>query len=93
MDCRVWVATEWIFCCSATLLEELKAPNEELDKFSVQTLRGGVLYGTSSPPRSLDRWEYWKKKLAELAKSEDLGLENETKTRVHEALKIMESQS
>lgn len=94
MDCRAWVAAEWILCCSKVLLEEMNLPNEELDEHDIAVLRPGDLYGSDLPPRSLQRWGFWKKRLAQIAKeSEELGLEAETRNRVEEAIKVMESQS
>ncbi|KAI5464096.1 hypothetical protein BGZ63DRAFT_376899 [Mariannaea sp. PMI_226] len=94
MDCRVWVATEWILNCSVTLKKEMMSPNEDLTENEAASRGTGKLCDDSITPRSLQRWDFWKKRLAEIAKeADDLGLQEETKKRVEEALKTLESQS
>lgn len=94
MDCRVWVATEWILNCSDLLEKEMKASNEELTKDEAGIRGTGKLCDDSITSRSWQRWEFWKKRLAEIEKEADgLGLEEETRKRVEESLKVLESQS
>ncbi|KEY70808.1 hypothetical protein S7711_11482 [Stachybotrys chartarum IBT 7711] len=92
LNCRVWIATEWILCCSKVLLENMKSPVEELAELQLISQETGPLFGKSLPPRSLQRWEFWKKRLAEISEeSESLGIDTEVKQRVEETLKHMES--
>lgn len=94
MDCRVWVATEWILNCSDTLKKEMKSPNEELTEDEAGIRGTGKFCDDTITPRSWQRWEFWKKRLAEIAKeADDLSLQEETKKRVEETLKVLESQS
>jgi len=94
MDCRVWVATEWILNCADTLENEMKSPNEELTEDEAGIRGTGRLCDDSIAPRSMQRWEFWKKRLAEIAKEAgDLGLQEETTKRVEKALMILEWQA
>ncbi|KFA70922.1 hypothetical protein S40288_10182 [Stachybotrys chartarum IBT 40288] len=84
-DCQVWATTEWILQCSESLMKEM-TPSE-----GQETLKKapGPLFGTDKPPRSLQRWDFWKKRLGEISnESEVLGIEAETKIRIEKALKF-----
>lgn len=92
MDCRVWVATQWLINCSDTLEKEMKSPNEDLtERQAINRGTGKLCVDSNIMPRSVQRWEFWKKRLAEIAEGADgdLGLEEETKKRVEEALKVL----
>ncbi|KAG9255540.1 uncharacterized protein F5Z01DRAFT_672852 [Emericellopsis atlantica] len=71
MDCRVWVATEWTLHCSDTLEKEMKSTNEELTEDEAGIRGTGQLCDDSITPRSLQRWEFWKERLAEIATEAD----------------------
>jgi hypothetical protein len=93
-DCRVWVAAEWILNCSDALEREIKSPNGELTGDEAGARGTGELCDDSITPRGLQRWEFWKKRLAEILNEADTnGLEEETKKHGEEALKVLESWS
>ncbi|KAF5010629.1 hypothetical protein FDECE_3231 [Fusarium decemcellulare] len=72
MECRLWVATEWIIRCADCSVIWL-GPNCNAKR---------VL--------SLERWEFWKKRLSELAAdAEELELGSTVPTRITKALEAM----
>lgn len=56
-----------------------------------QSLKPGDLYGKDLAPLSLQRWEFWEKRLGELL--HDGVIQDDTKKHVKEALKVMGSVS
>ncbi|KAI9897352.1 hypothetical protein N3K66_007208 [Trichothecium roseum] len=91
MDCRVWVAAEWLIRCGRVLLDQINVTNRDPD-IDANFQDPGPLYGEDQPPRSLQRWEFWKTRLGEIhAQSASLGLSSETKQHVEAALKAMGS--
>ncbi|KAI0535787.1 hypothetical protein GGR58DRAFT_503928 [Xylaria digitata] len=66
MECRVWAASEWTIRCARPVFEEITLEKEKLDKNTVRLLRAGSLC-ENVLPLSLERWEYWRKRFAELA--------------------------
>ncbi|KAF4416412.1 hypothetical protein F53441_14548, partial [Fusarium austroafricanum] len=85
MNCQVWAVTEWILQCSQFLMKEM-TPTEG----QTETIRKapGPLFGKDLPPQSLQRWDFWKKRLIEISnESEALGVETEIKLRIEKALK------
>ena len=58
MDCRVWVATEWILNCSDALIKEMKSPNEDLSTDEAGIRGTGKLCDRSVAARSLQRLEF-----------------------------------
>lgn len=91
MDCQVWAATEWILQCSQLLMKEMMAVEEQTETVLKAP---GPLFGKDLPPRSLQRWDFWKKRLAEVSNEcETLGIEAETRLRIEKAIEVMESTS
>lgn len=89
MDCRVWVATEWIIRC-AFIVFDLLNPKEEVTEHTARIFGTGSLI-EDIQPLSVERWEYWKRRFFELAANRDgLGLGDTSVERISEALKSME---
>ena len=65
MECRLWVASEWIIHCARLIFQDL-ASEEELDEHAARSLRTGSLCD-QIPPMSVERWDYWKKRFSELS--------------------------
>lgn len=72
-ECYLWVATQWLTKC-AQLLRRNMASAEGLDEEAQEAIPPGPLC-KSVPPRSLERWNFWRSRLAELASA---GLQRET---------------
>jgi hypothetical protein len=88
MDCRLWVASEWIIRCADILFEHMTS-KEELDEGSARAIMLGPLC-ENVKPLSVERWEYWKKRFSELATDAgSLGLDASITVRISEALKSM----
>jgi hypothetical protein len=89
LNCRLWVAAEWIVRCSGPLLWRLTAPKDPGEK-PIQTELTGTLYGEGLPPWNLQRWEFWKERLTLFAgEHESFGLVDETTQHIHRALETM----
>lgn len=88
MECRVWVASEWILRCANLIFHDLNS-KEELDESTARSLRTGPLCD-GKPPLSVERWKFWKKRFSELATDPDsLGLDSATTERISDVLKSM----
>ncbi|KAI0161952.1 hypothetical protein GGR52DRAFT_561811 [Hypoxylon sp. FL1284] len=85
MECRIWVACEWIINCANIIFEDMNS-KIELDEGSARALRGGPLY--DGKPLSLDRWSFWKRRLSQL--SSDMAGSDIT-ARIANALDCMDS--
>ena len=83
LDCRVWVASEWIYNCNGLIRQYLAS--EELTQGSRE--HTGPLAENISP-RSLQRWDFWRKRLTELVDSENI--QGVAKEWASEALKKMD---
>lgn len=94
MDCRVWTVTEWILRCSQLLMNEMKPPEGQIEESKNASEAPGPLFGKDLPSQSVQRWDFWKRRLVEiLDKSEEFGVETKTRARVEGALKAMELMS
>lgn len=69
LDCQAWVAAEWLINCSEPLLNKLTS-GEVLSTGESQSLKTGDLYGNDLAPLSLQRWNFWEKRLGELLHDE-----------------------
>ncbi|KAI5458918.1 hypothetical protein BGZ63DRAFT_455783 [Mariannaea sp. PMI_226] len=86
-DCRVWVASEWIIRCT-NLLHEVMHDKREID---LAAKKPGTLCN-DVPPQSIERWEFWKKRLSEIvADPSSWGLETATTKKALEALNAMKN--
>ncbi|KAI1095015.1 hypothetical protein F5B19DRAFT_489909 [Rostrohypoxylon terebratum] len=86
-DCRVWIACEWLLHCADTIREFI---TEEVE--SDPACETGSLCGEDIPQFGIKRWEFWKKRLGEIAAdAESLKLEGVTRGRISEAVKRMEA--
>ncbi|KAI2778797.1 hypothetical protein F4815DRAFT_476678 [Daldinia loculata] len=89
MECRVWVATEWIIHCAAVLFEEMNS-TEQLDDSTARAFMTGPLCDTEEP-LSIKRWNFWKRRLLELSTDTgDLALSGEARDRISNALESMD---
>ena len=87
MECRLWVACEWIIHC-ATLIFHTNL-KEELDEKTTQLLQTGSLCNGVSPV-SIERWKFWKKRFLELiADAGSLELDSTITKRMSDALRSM----
>ena len=55
MDCRLWVASEWIVQCADLVFQDLNS-KEEVNEDTAHSLRMGSLC-PGIPPLSVKRWE------------------------------------
>lgn len=85
MECRLWVASEWIIHCADLLLEQMSS-KEEIDEGTARALSIGALCKVERP-LSLERWEFWKQRLSELAAD----AETDTAAHISQALKSMDA--
>ncbi|OTA94725.1 hypothetical protein M434DRAFT_394512 [Hypoxylon sp. CO27-5] len=89
MDCRLWVASEWIIHCADIIFEDissLKDPDEGL----ARSLSAGPLYDGKAL-LGAERWKFWKRRFSELnADSGKLELDNAVSNRILEALERMD---
>jgi hypothetical protein len=88
MDCRVWVASEWMIHCADGLFKAMnlkEKPSEDAARaFSTGPLCEHI------PPWSVERWEFWKMRFAEIAtEAGSLGLDSAMTVRISDALKSM----
>lgn len=84
LDSRLWTATEWVLFCGEIVVEYM-AYEEELDEALARALATGPLCFDVNP-RSVERVEFWKKRLLEVsAEKEALGLSAELTERVSRA--------
>ena len=67
-ECRLWVATQWLTQC-AQLLRRNMGLAEALDEEGQKAIPTGPLC-KSVAPRSLERWDFWRSRLAELASAD-----------------------
>ena len=88
MECKVWVATEWLIQCADLIFEDMNS-EEELDESTARSLGTGSLW-PDKPPRSRERWQFWEKRFSELAADTGrLGLDRAITGRITAALNSM----
>jgi hypothetical protein len=86
MDCRIWVASEWMIRCAEVILEDMSS-GEQLDENSRRSLRTGPL--CSCEVLTVARFDFWRQRFSELAAANDLGLDEPLLRRIGEALERM----
>lgn len=90
MECRVWVASEWIIHCAGPIFQDMNS-KEEPDESTARSLRTGPLCNDKQP-LSVERWEFWKKRFSELAADAgSLGFDGALTVRISNALKSMDA--
>lgn len=90
MECRIWVASEWIINYADAIFEEMNS-KEEVDEDTARVLQGGTLY-KGKPPLSPERWTFWRDRFtALLTGALSLGLNSVVATRISDALRSMDS--
>ncbi|KAF4472298.1 hypothetical protein FALBO_802 [Fusarium albosuccineum] len=88
MECKLWVTTEWIIRCAGIIFEEMNYTGE-IDDDTAQSFRMGPSCDAKRV-LSLERWEFWKKRLAELvADAGKLELGSTITARISKALEAM----
>ncbi|KAK0662120.1 hypothetical protein QBC41DRAFT_382266 [Cercophora samala] len=71
LECKIWVATEWLRHCADLLYSEMTC-EVALDENSMASIKPGPLC-EGVYPQSLERWEFWRSRLAQLAGEKPLG--------------------
>ncbi|KAI0006249.1 hypothetical protein F4779DRAFT_597146 [Xylariaceae sp. FL0662B] len=90
-ECRVWVACEWIIRCGKVILDEMRLSLSEGNE-SGNALLTGSLCGDDISQLGDERWDFWKKRLGEIAAdAENLKLESAIVERISDTLKIMDA--
>lgn len=90
MECRLWVASEWILHCAGPIYKDMKS-TEELDESTARALETGSL-SEDVRPLSLERWAFWKKRFSEFAADSGcLKLDSVITRRMSDALKSMDA--
>ncbi|RDL35973.1 uncharacterized protein BP5553_06585 [Venustampulla echinocandica] len=90
MECRLWVASEWIIYCADPIFKYM-TPNEELDEGTARALRTGTLCDGKSP-LGVERWGFWKKRFSKFAAdASGLKLDSAITGRISNALNIMDA--
>jgi hypothetical protein len=85
-ECELWTACEWLMHTAYTALECLRY--RDLHREGDEPLMGDLCRMAVPDPFSLERWGWWKRRLAELAAPD---ANAETKQRVTKALGSMEA--
>jgi hypothetical protein len=75
-ECEFWTACEWLIHTAGTVFDVLMARRAGREQ-------------TVGPRLSMERWELWKRRLAELAAPD--GVDGETKQRAARAIASMEA--
>ncbi|KAI1361702.1 hypothetical protein F5Y08DRAFT_342345 [Xylaria arbuscula] len=85
LECRLWVACEWIIRCSRIIYKCMDAGLSNHTAFQTGSLCHEV------PHFSIERWNFWKKRLTEIpADSTNLNLDLAIVTRISHTIEIME---
>ncbi|KAI0890660.1 uncharacterized protein GGS22DRAFT_184007 [Annulohypoxylon maeteangense] len=86
-ECRVWVACEWILRRAELIFEVMTSGDGPDD-----ALKTGPLCGEGIPQLSIERWDFWKKRLGEIAAdAENLKLERPILGRISDTIERMEA--
>ena len=89
MDCRLWVASEWILRCGCTIFKEMSLWETREHSLAVAIDTGPLC--RDLPPWSVDRWNFWKTRFREIADNgEALGLSILVRGRAAESAKRMQ---
>ncbi|KAI0105630.1 hypothetical protein F4776DRAFT_474283 [Hypoxylon sp. NC0597] len=89
MNCRLWVACEWVIHCAGIISEEMNSI-KDLDESLARSLSGGSLYD-GKELLGTERWEFWKRRFSEInADAGKLGLDTAVTKKVVDALKKMD---
>ena len=88
IDCRLWVATEWILNAGPAIYRHIVTADEQISDGEFRSLRTGPL-ADKIERRSKQRWDFWKQRFAEISK--DVELCDKSVKRIEEALRKMES--
>jgi len=86
-ESELWTACEWLIHTAYTALECLRY--RDLHREGDAPMMGDLCRMAVPDPFSLERWDWWKRRLAELAAPDDVNAE--TKQRIAKALGSMEA--
>ena len=67
-ECGLWVATEWLMRCGQLLRRDLGSAGALSDGEEASIAPGPLCEGIS--PQGLERWDFWRSRLAGLASAE-----------------------
>lgn len=89
MNCRLWVASEWLLRCGDIIFEDMCSQETHKESFGVPS-GPGSLCPSDIPALSLKRWEFWKKRLLEIgADRKNMELGDASCGRILDTLQIM----
>ena len=91
MDCKLWVATEWILQCGLALHWFFETWEDELEEDRVRAYRfGSLCRDMRFPLIGMERWHFWKKRLEEILENQyDFDLDTTTLERIKRAIQVM----
>lgn len=90
MDCRLWVASEWILQSGELLFEEMSS-NRDLDQQSARAIETGPTF-ESKPPLSVERWQFWRDRFLDISKNKaDLELDSSIVSRISSTVQRMDT--
>ncbi|KAL0931227.1 uncharacterized protein CTRU02_213962 [Colletotrichum truncatum] len=95
-ECKLWVATEWLARCGQLLYKDM-ASTDALTEREQASIAPGPLC-KDIPPRSLERWNFWRSRLTELSRAdpsaedrvEQPPLSDESLSRITQAIGLMD---
>lgn len=88
MECRLWVATEWLIHCAKIIFNDLTL-DEEVDANTERPMGLGSLC-PNVPVLSLERWNFWKSRITALTGDLDsLGVSSSVAGRLSMAMQQM----
>jgi hypothetical protein len=88
MECRLWVATEWLIHCAKIIFDDLTLDGE-VDTNTDRSRRLGPLCPKVGE-LSLDRWNFWKSRITALTRDLDsLGVSSSVAGRLSAAMQQM----
>ncbi|KAK3942556.1 hypothetical protein QBC46DRAFT_426457 [Diplogelasinospora grovesii] len=91
METKLRVAHDWILNCGGIIFEDMTS-EEALRPSTARTRKLGPLCPQEIGPRSVERWQFWKKRFAEFATDTDSGRLDSSLTKVLlDTVKIMDS--
>lgn len=99
-ECKLWVATEWLTQCGRLLYKAMGSTEVLGEREQASINPGPQCEGVL--PRSLERWEFWRSRLAELlsAKPEGEGgaeqpvlISGTSMSRIAQAVAVMDAAS
>jgi hypothetical protein len=75
-ECKLWVATEWLTRCGQLLLRDMGSAEALGERAQASIAPGPLCEGVA--PQSLERWDFWRSRLTEIASAQPQAGENGT---------------